>query len=78
MNTTLENGKTGYLVLNGNGDRIHSVYHILNLKNRDDKQLTVVGEYRNEKVLINENITWPGGQTQQPKGVSVSTHLNVS
>lgn len=77
VNTTLENGKTGYLVLNGNGDRIHSVYHILNLKNRDDKQLTVVGEYRNEKVLINENITWPGGQTQQPKGVSVSTHLNV-
>ena len=78
VNTTLENGQTGKLLLNGNGDRINSVYQILNLKSRDDKELTVVGEYRDGQVSINEAISWPGGRTERPEGFLISTHLNVS
>ena len=78
VNTTLENGRTGKLLLNGNGDRINSVYQILNLKSRDDKELTVVGEYRDGQVSINEAISWPGGRTERPEGFLISTHLNVS
>lgn len=77
VNTTLENGRTGKLLLNGNGDRINSVYQILNLKSRDDKELTVVGEYRDGQVSINEAISWPGGGTERPEGFLISTHLNV-
>ena len=78
VNTSLENGLTGELLLSGNGDRINSVYQILNLKNREDNELTVVGEYRDEQVSISKAITWPGGRTERPEGFLVSTHLNVS
>lgn len=78
VNTSLENGSTGELLLNGNGDRINAVYQILNLKSRNDKELTVVGEYRDGQVSISEPITWPGGRTERPEGFLISTHLNVS
>lgn len=78
VNTSLENGSTGELLLNGNGDRINAVYQILNLKSRNDKELTVVGEYRDGQVSISEAITWPGGRTERPEGFLISTHLNVS
>ena len=77
VNTTIKNGKTGNIELNTKGDRINSIYQIVNLKNRADSQLTVVGEYHDGKVSINDTITWPGGQVEWPDGIFVSTHLNV-
>ena len=71
------NGKTGSIQLNRKGDRINSVYRIVNLKNNADAQLTVVGEYRDGQASINDTIIWPGGQDEKPEGIFVSTHLSV-
>lgn len=77
MNTTLINGKTGNIKLNRKGDRINAVYQIVNLREKADTQLTVVGEYRDGNVTIFKTVIWPGGQDERPEGIFVSTNLRV-
>lgn len=77
VSTTLTNGKTGNMMLNRKGDRINTVYQIVNLKNATDAQLTTVGDYHDGKVSINGTIIWPGSQDIPPEGIFVSTHLKV-
>lgn len=78
VNTTIVNGKTGDIMLNRKGDRINTVYQIVNLRKKGDKQLTVVGEYHDGNVAISDIVIWPGGQDERPEGIFVSTHLRVS
>ena len=79
VNTTIVNGKTGDIMLNRKGDRINTVYQIVNLRKKGDKQLSVVGEYQDGGVAISDNLViWPGGQDEKPEGIFVSTHLRVS
>ena len=77
VNTTIINGKTGDIMLNRKGDRINMAYQILNLRNKGDKELTVVGEYRDGQVSISNKVIWPGDQEEKPEGIFVSTHLRV-
>ncbi|KAL9984223.1 hypothetical protein ACROYT_G006496 [Oculina patagonica] len=77
VNTTIINGKTGDIMLNRKGDRINTVYQIVNLRKTGDKQLTVVGEYRDGNVAISDKVIWPGSQEERPEGIFVSTHLRV-
>ena len=77
VNTSLENGQTGTIQLNRKGDRINSVYQIVNPRKRGDSQLNVVGRYRDGAVSINDTISWPGGQVVRPEGIFVTTHLSV-
>ena len=77
VNTTLANGETGNINLNRKGDRVNTVYQIVNLKSKTDAQLTVVGQYHDGQVSINDSIIWPGGQQGRPEGIFVSTHLSV-
>ena len=65
-------------MLNRKGDRINTVYQIVNLKKKGENQLTVVGEYRDGNVNISDTVIWPGGQVERPEGTFVSTHLRVS
>ena len=78
INSTLADGKTGNVTLNRKGDRINTVYQIVNLREGVDRRLNVVGEYRYGQVSINDTIIWPGGQDTVPDGIFVSTHLRVS
>lgn len=91
MNTKITNGTTGNIAFNDEGDRVESLYEIINIQNR---QLNVVGTYRTNtstcyksgecrqiidttELILNESgIIWPSGLDRKPEGIR--TRRNVS
>ncbi|CAF3877872.1 unnamed protein product [Rotaria sp. Silwood2] len=79
VETSVENGKTGNIAFNEEGDRIESSYDIINIQRGQPK---IVGIYRSnttgktELELHEEEIIWPNGSNQKPDGIR--TRRNVS
>ncbi|ELU12705.1 hypothetical protein CAPTEDRAFT_179176 [Capitella teleta] len=76
----LEFGRTGKVTFNDVGDRLGSVYSIVNVL--ADKSTQEIGTYRANDPTWRENmqpqsIIWPGNQPQVPKGIKISTYLRV-
>ena len=63
------------------GDKINSAYEIFNLQTASNgsKSLLKIGDFQQHgNVTLDKNsILWPGGQTVEPKGVFISSHLQV-
>lgn len=78
VNTSLPDGETGEVKFNSNGDRLNAVYDIVNTKSSDSKNPVVVGQYKDNNILLNDTIEWPGGVNTTPEGIFVSNHLMVS
>ncbi len=53
MNTNLVHGVTGNIAFNEEGDRIESLYEIINIQ---QKQMKVVGTYRTNTVSKKDSI----------------------
>ena len=81
VNRTYQGGVTGSIKINIVGDRINAAYNIYNMEEMQNgkKYLKKVGSLnQNEKIIVNDSyITWPGNETQVPKGVFISSHLKV-
>ncbi|RWS31910.1 hypothetical protein B4U80_10436 [Leptotrombidium deliense] len=86
--TRVENGATGRVSFDENGDRLESSYQILNVI---DGQLVAVGNYTFLKTdssseakskpqceLNLNKIVWPGNERKKPLGYFVPTHLKVA
>ncbi|XP_050390571.1 glutamate receptor ionotropic, NMDA 1 isoform X1 [Patella vulgata] len=78
--TKLEDGETGQVSFNEQGDRQFPVYEIQNIN--EDNKVFAVGLYGSVKPIIEPlrmagSITWPGGVAVQPKGQKISRNLTV-
>lgn len=78
----LENGATGRVAFDDNGDRIFAEYDIVNIQ-RNNKKVSVGQYFYNAnaskmKLKLNEsNIIWPGHLRTKPEGFMIPTHLKV-
>ena len=73
-------GKTGKVSFNTEGDRLNPIYWI---KNVQQQGIVEVGFHGNKKgdpsqlKFGDTEIIWPSGLTEKPKGLKISTHLQV-
>ncbi|CAF0897335.1 unnamed protein product [Adineta steineri] len=92
LNSSVEGGITGNISFNEGGDRIESLYEIINIQHG---QLTVVGTYRSntsicttssmcrevidrtELKLNEDQIIWPNGLNRKPDGVHTRRNVSV-
>ncbi|XP_021935568.1 glutamate [NMDA] receptor subunit 1 isoform X2 [Zootermopsis nevadensis] len=78
---TLENGSTGNVAFDDNGDRINAEYDIINVQNQT--QISVgqhhySNEHKRMKLKLDKSaIIWPGNTKNQPPGFMIPTHLKV-
>lgn len=80
----LENGVTGQVSFNMEGDRLNPVYNIMNVQ---PTRTVAVGIYGSRKksqpgenplaIADNINIVWPGNTYERPEGIRRTTHLQV-
>ena len=73
------NGMTGKLSFNSEGDRLNPIYWI---KNVQQQGIVSVGFHGNKKgdrnvLELRTDIVWPNGDTEKPKGIQISSHLQV-
>ena len=73
------NGMTGKLSFNSEGDRMNPIYWI---KNVQQQGIVSVGFHGNKKgdpsvLELRTPIIWPNGDTEKPKGIQISSHLQV-
>ncbi|KAK3577393.1 hypothetical protein CHS0354_032241 [Potamilus streckersoni] len=80
-NEVLENGKTGRVSFDSNGDRQDPIYWIKNVQ--PEKGLVEIGIYRRESIhgeqlqFGTKPIVWPSLSKEKPKGIKISTHLQI-
>ncbi|XP_031786058.1 glutamate [NMDA] receptor subunit 1 isoform X5 [Nasonia vitripennis] len=79
---TLENGATGRVAFDDNGDRIYAEYDVVN--SRLSNKFVSVGQYyyssesSKMKLIVNDSIIiWPGKIKNKPEGFLIPTHLKV-
>ncbi|GAB1605407.1 glutamate receptor ionotropic, NMDA 1 isoform X2 [Argonauta hians] len=83
-NGFLEDGVTGQVSFNLNGDRRNPVYHIMNVQPTRTMAVGIYGSLKKSQsqenplaMAENLNIVWPGNTQKQPEGLRKSTHLKV-
>ncbi|CAF4501442.1 unnamed protein product [Rotaria sp. Silwood1] len=92
LNTSVINGITGNIEFNEEGDRVESLYEIINIQ---EGQLKVVGNYRSntstcytsamcrqiidktELKLDEQDIIWPNGLRRKPDGIRTKRNVSV-
>ncbi|CAF1349247.1 unnamed protein product [Adineta ricciae] len=92
LETDVVNGTTGNIQFNEEGDRVESLYEIINIQN---KQMKVVGTYRTNtttchksvlcrqiidktELQLDENdIVWPSGERRKPDGIRTRRNVSV-
>ncbi|CAF0819485.1 unnamed protein product [Rotaria sordida] len=92
VNTSVKHGKTGNIEFNEEGDRIESLYNIINIQFGQQK---IVGFYRSntstcntsrmcreiigktELKLNEEEIIWPNGLNRKPDGIRTRRNVSV-
>ncbi|CAF0902440.1 unnamed protein product [Adineta steineri] len=80
LNTSLMHGVTGNIEFNEEGDRVESLYEIINIQNGQTK---VVGTYRTntidktELVLDEQDLVWPNGLRRKPDGIRTRRNVSV-
>ncbi|XP_011496545.1 PREDICTED: glutamate [NMDA] receptor subunit 1 [Ceratosolen solmsi marchali] len=79
---SINNGATGRIAFDDNGDRMYAEYDIINVKSNNI--IKSVGRYfysseiSKMKLAINDSIiTWPGKIKSKPEGFLIPTHLKV-
>lgn len=80
LSEKLDNAITGQISFNNDGDRLNPIYIFRNVQKYG--KIVPVGYYGNKEAMtpaldIPENITWPGGVWNKPKGLNIVTHLKV-
>lgn len=74
-------GQTGRLSFNEEGDRLNPIYWIRNVQSDGMYDVGYHGNRRgtadNKLSFGNIPIQWPSGETTKPKGLKISTHLQV-
>ncbi|CAF4292745.1 unnamed protein product, partial [Rotaria sp. Silwood2] len=80
LNSSVINGITGNIEFNEEGDRVESLYDIINVQKG---QLKVVGNYRSNTIdktelnLDEQEIIWPSGLRQKPYGIRTRQNVSV-
>ncbi|CAF4291813.1 unnamed protein product [Rotaria socialis] len=80
LNTSVVNGITGNIEFNEEGDRIESLYDIVNVQ---DGQLKTVGHYRTNTIdktelkLDEDQIIWPNRSHRKPDGMRTRRNVSV-
>ncbi|XP_070573690.1 glutamate receptor ionotropic, NMDA 1-like [Ptychodera flava] len=77
LNASLQNGATGRVEFDQNGDRISSQYEIVNIIDKED---IVVGTWPGPKdrpLRLERPIVWPGGDEAIPEGYQIAKRLEV-
>jgi len=92
LNAVVLDGVTGNVAFNDEGDRIESLYEVINIQN---DQMTTVGTYRTntstcftsamcrqiiektELTLNEKEIIWPNGNRQKPDGLRTRRNVSV-
>ncbi|BFZ09236.1 hypothetical protein BsWGS_12275 [Bradybaena similaris] len=74
------NGETGQVSFSQEGDRLNSMYEIMNINSK--RRAMTVGLYgHKEKIIglrmVGNNITWPGNTHIKPKGEKISRNLAI-
>lgn len=74
-------GNTGRLKFNEEGDRLNPIYMIKNVQPDHIEAVGFHGDMKgtesNKLMFGNTPITWPSGSSEVPKGIKISTHLEV-
>ncbi|CAF3742483.1 unnamed protein product [Rotaria magnacalcarata] len=80
LNTSVVNGITGNIEFNEEGDRIESLYDIVNVQ---DGQLKTVGHYRTNTIdktelkVDEDQIIWPNRRHRKPDGIRTRRNVSV-
>ena len=73
-------GKTGKVSFNNEGDRLNPIYWIKNVQQQGIVEVGFHGNKKGDSGLLkfgDTQIVWPGGFIDKPKGLKISTHLQV-
>ncbi|XP_077864841.1 glutamate receptor ionotropic, NMDA 1-like [Saccoglossus kowalevskii] len=73
LKASLQNGQTGTVEFDQNGDRTSAEYEIINVVDGKDRMVGTWPFHTTKKL----NIVWPGGQETDPEGYQISKRLEV-
>ena len=80
MKSESVDGITGKVSFNTEGDRLNPIYWIKNVRQERIFEVGFHGNKKGDSGLLkfgDTQIVWPGGMTEKPKGLKISTHLQV-